>query len=168
MSGKYKKHKWGVESSWSLRKWSWNLRSKKRHGIRVVCGLQFQPGALGVLFEQALAFQAATYTLADRLNQLFELVFIRCLDALKPRWSVVAIDLSTKQSENNRAEQSHEAMRVRKRGMRRFRSVDQAQRFLGIYAAVSNLFNLGRHRVRAGRYRDLRVSAFTDWSKAVA
>ena len=72
---------------------------KIRHGIRVVCGLQFQPGALGVLFEQALAFQAATYTLTDQLNQLLELVFIRCLDALKPRWSVVAIDLNTIQKQ---------------------------------------------------------------------
>jgi putative transposase len=52
--------------------------------------------------------------------------------------------------------------------MRKFKSVKQAQRFLGAHAAVSNLFNLGRHLVRAKHYRDLRVSAFTEWSKAVA
>jgi len=57
---------------------------------------------------------------------------------------------STQQYENNRAEQSHEATRVRERGMRgaafrRFKSVGQAQRLLGAHAAVSNLFNLGRH-----------------------
>jgi len=75
---------------------------------------------------------------------------------------------STKQYENNRAEQSHEATRVRERGIRRFRSVRQAQRFLGAHAAVSNLFNLGRHLVRAQHYRNLRVSAFTEWSRAVA
>jgi transposase-like protein len=46
---------------------------------------------------------------------------------------------------NNRAEQSHEATRVRERGMRRFKSVRQVQRFLGAYAAVHNLFNLCRH-----------------------
>jgi putative transposase len=74
----------------------------------------------------------------------------------------------TKQYENNRAEQSHEATRMRERGMRKFKSVKQAQRFLGAHAAVSNLFNLGRHLVSAKRYRDLRVSAFTEWSKAVA
>ena len=66
-----------------------------RHGIRVVCGLQFQPGALGVLFQQSLAFQAAAYTLTDQLNQILELVFIRCLDALKQRRTVVAIDVNT-------------------------------------------------------------------------
>ena len=75
---------------------------------------------------------------------------------------------STQQYENNRAEQSHEATRVRERGMRRFKSVRQAQRFLGAHAAVSNLFNLGRHLVRAQHYRDLRTSAFGDWGRAVA
>jgi putative transposase len=75
---------------------------------------------------------------------------------------------STKQYENSRAEQSHEATRVRERGMRKFKSVKQAQRFLGAHAEVSNLFNLGRHLVRAKRYRDLRASALTEWSKAVA
>jgi putative transposase len=35
-------------------------------------------------------------------------------------------------------------------------------------AAVSNLFNLGRHLVGAERYRDLRVSAFEEWDRAVA
>ena len=75
---------------------------------------------------------------------------------------------STKQFENNRAEQSHEVTRVRERGMRKFTSVRQARRFLGTQAAVSNLFNLGRHLVSAGHYRNLRVSAFAEWSRAVA
>jgi putative transposase len=74
---------------------------------------------------------------------------------------------------NNRAEQSHEPTRVRVRGMRgpasrKFKSVGQAQRFLGNHAAVYILLNLGRHLIRAEHYRDLRVSAFTEWSRAVA
>ena len=75
---------------------------------------------------------------------------------------------STKQYENNRADQSHDATRLRERGMRKFRSVDQAQRFLDAHAAVSNLFNLGRHLVRAQHYRDFRMSAFGEWSRVVA
>jgi len=75
---------------------------------------------------------------------------------------------STEQYENNRGEQSHEATRVRERGMRKFKSVGQAQRFLGVHAAVQNLFNLGRHLVRAQHYRNLRVSAFAEWRRAVA
>ena len=74
----------------------------------------------------------------------------------------------TSQYANNRAEQSHEATRVRERGMRRFKSVGQAQRFVTAHAAVSNLFNLGRHLVRAEHYRNLRTSAFSEWSRAVA
>ena len=80
-------------------------------------------------------------------------------------------DLS--QYANNRAEQSHEPTRVRERGMRwsdisEFKSVGQAQRFLSAHAAVTNLFNLGRHLVRAEHYRNLRESAFKEWSRAVA
>ena len=73
----------------------------------------------------------------------------------------------TERHANNRAEQSHESTRVRERGMRRFKSIKQAQRFVTVHAAVSNLFNLGRHLVRANHYRDLRVSAFAEWSRAV-
>lgn len=69
---------------------------------------------------------------------------------------------------NNRAEQSHEATRVCERVMGKFKSTGQAQRFLGTHAVVSNLFQLGRHKVAAQQYLDLRVSAFPEWSRAVA
>ena len=75
---------------------------------------------------------------------------------------------STQQYENNRAEQSHEATRVRERAMRRFKSTRQAQQLLGAHAVVSSLFNLGRQLVRAEHYRNLRESAFAEWSRAVA
>ena len=75
---------------------------------------------------------------------------------------------STEQYENDRAEQSHESARVRERVMRQFKSAGQAQRFLSGHAAVTNLFNLQRHLVRAQHYRDLRISAFGEWSRAVA
>ena len=74
----------------------------------------------------------------------------------------------TSQYANNRAELSHEPTRERERGMRRFKSIKQAQRFLGIHAAVYNLFNLGRHLVSAENYRYLRTRAFASWEKAVA
>ena len=76
--------------------------------------------------------------------------------------------LVTDQYANNWVEQTHEATRVRERGMRKFKSVGQAQRLLGNHAAVSNLFNLGRHLVSANHYRNLRVSALAEWSRAVA
>ena len=69
---------------------------------------------------------------------------------------------------SNRVEQSHEPTRARERAMRRFKSAGQAQRFLGVHAAVYNLFNLGRHLVSAGHFRNLREGAFNRWSLAVA
>jgi putative transposase len=68
---------------------------------------------------------------------------------------------------NNRVEQSHESIRVRERVMRRFKSIGHAQYFVAIHAAVSNLFNLGRHLVSANHYRNLRIGAFTEWRSAV-
>jgi putative transposase len=43
----------------------------------------------------------------------------------------------------------------------------QAQRFVYVHAAVSNLFSLGRHLVAAGHYRTLRQGAFATWDLAV-
>jgi putative transposase len=73
----------------------------------------------------------------------------------------------TSQYANNRAELSHQPTRVRERGMQRFKSAPQAQRFLSAHAAVYNLFNLGRHLMSAKHYRFLRQRAFVSW-KCVA
>lgn len=69
---------------------------------------------------------------------------------------------------NNRAELSHQPTRVRERGMRRFKSTQQAQRFLSTHAAVYNLFNLGRHLVSTKNYRIFRDNALASWKCATA
>jgi putative transposase len=69
---------------------------------------------------------------------------------------------------NNRAELSHQPTRVRERGMRKFKSTVQAQSFLCVHAAVSNLFNLGRHLSSAKHYRSSRQCAFASWRFAAA
>ena len=74
----------------------------------------------------------------------------------------------TTQYANNRAELSHQPTRVRERGMRCFKPSRQAQRFLGVHAAVYNHFNLGRHLVSAKNYRMLRMRAFVSWKYAAA
>ena len=74
----------------------------------------------------------------------------------------------TSQYANNRAELSHQPTRVRERVMRRFKSTQQAQRFLTVHAAIYNLFNLGRHLVSAKNYRILRSRAFASWNCATA
>jgi putative transposase len=75
---------------------------------------------------------------------------------------------STKVYENNRAEQSHESTRMMERGMRKFKSARQAQQFLTAHAAISNVFNLGCHLIRAETLRHLRESLFAEWRRAVA
>jgi putative transposase len=74
---------------------------------------------------------------------------------------------NTSQYANNRAELSHQPTRVRERGMRRFKSVGQAQLFLGVHSAIHNLFNLGRHLISANHYRSLRKRAFASWKSSV-
>ena len=74
----------------------------------------------------------------------------------------------TSQYANNRAELSHQPTRVREHGMRCFKSVRQAQRFLSVHAAVYNLFNLGRHLISAKNYRMFRTRTFVSWKYAVA
>ena len=69
---------------------------------------------------------------------------------------------------NNRAEQSHEGTRVRERVMRKFKSVTQANRFLGVHKEVYNLFNLSRNLIRSDYYSELREGAFVSWNCAVA
>ncbi len=69
---------------------------------------------------------------------------------------------------NNRAELSHQPTRVRERVMRRFKSKQQAQRFLTVHAAVYDVFNLGRHLVSAKNYRFFRSRAFSSWNCATA
>jgi len=74
----------------------------------------------------------------------------------------------TSQYANNRAELSHQPTRVRERVMRRFKSMQQAQRFLTDHAAVYNLFNLSHHVVSADHYRFFRLRAFASWKYAAA
>ena len=69
---------------------------------------------------------------------------------------------------NSRAELSHQPTRVRERGMRRFKSAQQTQRFVNVHAVVHNLFNLARHLISAKNYRLFRSRAFSSWDCAAA
>jgi transposase-like protein len=69
---------------------------------------------------------------------------------------------------NNRAENSHQAVRRRERKMQRFKSARSAQRFLSMHAAVHNTFNLQRHLVSRSTLRIFRAEAANQWRDAVA
>jgi transposase-like protein len=69
---------------------------------------------------------------------------------------------------NNRAENSHQAVRRRERKMQQFKSAASAQRFLNIHAAVHNTFNLQRHLVSRSTLRIFRADAAAQWQHAIA
>lgn len=69
---------------------------------------------------------------------------------------------------DNRAELSQQPTRATERGMRRFSSPRQAQRFLSAHAVVHSLFNLQRHLASAAFHRLRRARAFKRWNEAVA
>jgi putative transposase len=63
----------------------------------------------------------------------------------------------------NRAENSHQPTRQRERGMKRFKSPRQAQRFLSAHAEIGKLFHLRRNHVAAEQHRAARTRAFAIW-----
>src|SRR5438094_9143237 len=70
--------------------------------------------------------------------------------------------------QNNRAENSHQAVRRRERKMQRFKSAGSAQRFLNMHAAVHNNFNIRRHLISRSTRRVFRAEAAAHWQDAVA
>lgn len=61
---------------------------------------------------------------------------------------------------NNRAENSHLAVRRRERRMMRFKSARQCQRFVSTHGQIANLFLLHRKLLYAADHRQLRAHAF--------
>ena len=64
---------------------------------------------------------------------------------------------------NNRAENSHRPTRRRERQMQRFKSAEQAQRFLSSHAMIYGHFRPRRHLMTAAQYRRARAKAFRVW-----
>lgn len=66
---------------------------------------------------------------------------------------------------NNRAENSHRPTRRRERQMQRFKSAEQAQRFLSAHSMIYGHFRPRRHLMTAGEYRRARTKAFRSWQQ---
>ena len=64
---------------------------------------------------------------------------------------------------NNRAENSHRPTRRRERQMQRFKSPQQAQRFLSCHAMIYGHFRPRRQLMTADQYRRARARAFQIW-----
>jgi len=70
--------------------------------------------------------------------------------------------------ENNRAENSHLAIRRRERKQLKFKSHGSAQRFLSSHAAIYNCFNVQPHLTSRPALRQLRARAHQAWAVAAA
>ncbi len=70
--------------------------------------------------------------------------------------------------ENNRAENSHMAIRRRERKQQKFKSRGSAQRFLSTHAPIYNTFNLQPHLIRRPTLRLFRTEAYRTWDAATA
>jgi len=57
---------------------------------------------------------------------------------------------------------------LRKRGMRKFKSTIQAQRFPGLHATVYTLFNLARHFISSKNHRIFTRNRFSVWVSIIA
>ena len=69
---------------------------------------------------------------------------------------------------NNRAENSHQAVRRRERKLQRFKSTRSAQRFLSLHGAVHSTFDFQRHLISRSTLRIFRAEATAEWQDAVA
>jgi transposase-like protein len=69
---------------------------------------------------------------------------------------------------NNRAENSHQAVRRRERKLQRFKSAGSAERFLSMHGAVHNIFNFQPHLISRFTLRIFRAEATAEWRNAVA
>ncbi len=64
---------------------------------------------------------------------------------------------------NNRAENSHQAIRRRERIMKRFKSARHLQRFVSIHDPIANLFHIPRHDIPSSHHHELRAIAMEKW-----
>ena len=62
----------------------------------------------------------------------------------------------------------HQPTRRRERKMQGFKSVESAQRFLSMHAAIHNTFNVQRHLTTARTHRAFSASAMQTWREVVA
>jgi putative transposase len=65
--------------------------------------------------------------------------------------------------QNNRVENSHQPVRLRERGLQRFKSLRHAARFCSVFSTVCNQFRPGRHALSAPNYRTVMRRRWREW-----
>jgi putative transposase len=123
---------------------------------------------LDILVQSRRNKQAAIRFLGRLLTSMHYAPRIIVTDKLKSYGAAIKelklqVDHRQHKGLNNRAENSHQPTRERERRMRRFKSAEQAQRFLTPYGLIGGHFRLGRHRLKAEYYRQEMGSRFRTW-----
>jgi putative transposase len=121
--------------------------------------------------EDLLAERAITVSYRKALKHQGQVPWQLVTDKLRTYWAAQcevfpSVVHRTGRYENNRADVSHQHTREQEKLMRRFKSPQQAQRFLSVHGPNQNLFRIGRHHLKPVHYRLLRGRAFSDWQKA--
>jgi putative transposase len=89
---------------------------------------------------------------------------LRSYDAAK-REIMPGVEHRSHKGLNNRAENSHLAVRRRERGMTRFKSARQCQCFVSIHGPIANLFPPHRNRTSTAEHRKLLNASMNAWRK---
>ena len=119
-----------------------NAVAAKRLFRTLLKGLQYVPRVI-------VTDQLGSYQLADR--ELLPSVTHR-------RWKYL----------NNRAENSHQPIRIRERVMKRFASPGQAQRFRSGFGSILQRFRPRRHLISAPEWRHEMTNRFAVWHQIIA
>ena len=69
---------------------------------------------------------------------------------------------------NNRAENSHQPLRRREKGMNRFRSMRSLQKFAATQSSIHNHFNLERDLYFRSDFNESRTQALAEWRQLAA
>jgi putative transposase len=115
-----------------------NAKAAKRFFRKLLKGLRYVPGVL-------VTDQLASYGVAHR-------ELMASVEHRRSRYL-------------NRAENSHQPTRQRERAMKRFKSVQHAQRFLSAFSGISAHFRPRRHRLSASGWRTEITERFAVWNQ---
>ncbi|WP_201374578.1 IS6 family transposase [Ktedonobacter robiniae] len=119
-----------------------NKRAAKKFFRKLLKGLQYVPRVI----------------ITDKLGSY----------AAAKREIMVSVEHRQHKGLNNRAERLHQPTRQRERTMRRFKSPEQAQRFLSAFGPILDHFRPKRYHLTAEDYRVLMQGRFLVWNEVTS
>lgn len=153
-------------STWHIDEVFLKIGGKQKYLWRAV---DHEGEVLEVLLQSKRDKRAATKFLRKAIRRTASVPKTRVSDKWRPTAASVrdvltaAVHLRGKRL-NNRAENSHQPTRRRERRQQRFKSAKSAQRFLSIFSAFYNHFNIQRHLISRTTMKFFRAETIASWS----